>query len=212
MGHGLRSATFLMCMSGRRVSLMILDGVAPASTTMAATLGMVASVAIAEVAEQGSWGAIRLIWMRLDRAGDSDRGRAPQTGITLHPLAIAPVVRAYIPSTAGRPRAQIWPPRLGRSRAAGRARPRLARTSGGLDLRPLRGHQLCSPNRVLPVRTRLLDAVPALAHSWRRSTLSSSGHSSRVCFTSWTTGVVHLRVWELVHTRRRQTTVPSAQS
>ena len=41
---------------------------------------------------------------------------------------------------------------------------------------------------------------------------SSSGYSSRVCFTSWTTGVVHLRVWELVHTRRRQTTVPSAQS
>jgi hypothetical protein len=86
---------------------MILDGVAPASTTMAATLGMVASVAIAEVAEQGSWGAIRLIWMRLDRAGDSDRGRAPQTGmrvaadVTLHPLAIAPV--ATTGSATGRP-------------------------------------------------------------------------------------------------------------
>ena len=107
MGHGLRSATFLMCMNGRRVSLMILDGVAPASTTMAATLGMVASVAIAEVAEQGSWGAIRLIWMRLDRAGDSDRGRAPQTGmrvaadVTLHPLAIAPV--ATTGSATGHP-------------------------------------------------------------------------------------------------------------
>ena len=86
---------------------MILDGVAPASTTMAATLGMVASVVIAEVAEQGSWGAIRLIWMRLDWAGDSDRGRAPQTGmrvaadVTLHPLAIAPV--ATTGSATGRP-------------------------------------------------------------------------------------------------------------
>ena len=104
---GLRSATFLMCTSGRRVSLMILDGVAPASTTMAATLGMMASVVIAEEAEQGSWGAIRLIWMRLDWAGDSDQGRAPQTGmrvaadVTLHPLAIAPV--ATTGSATGHP-------------------------------------------------------------------------------------------------------------
>ena len=57
-GSTARMLMFLMCMSGRRVSLMILDGVAPASTTMAATLGMVACVVIAEVAEQGSWGAM----------------------------------------------------------------------------------------------------------------------------------------------------------
>ena len=121
MVRGRRSAPFLMCTSGRRVSLMILDGVAPASTTMAATLGMMASVVIAEEAEQGSWGAIRLIWMRLDWAGDSDQGRAPQTGmrvaadVTLHPLAIAPV--ATTGSATGRPSARAGAPN-GRSRRA----------------------------------------------------------------------------------------------